>query len=90
MKVFSEYNNFITEPAGTTWSSYYTDSQILQGKATGPLPVPTSAVSSYADIPSLNAVDYHPYPAFDLAIPTITGPTRRPDTPGRGARKCQR
>jgi YVTN family beta-propeller protein len=69
VKVYSEYNNFITEPAGTTWSSYYADSQILEGKASGPLPVPPSAVSSYADIPSLNAVDYHPYPAFDLAIP---------------------
>jgi len=70
VKVFSEYNNFITEPAPIpSWSAYYTDSQILEGKATGPLPVPPSAVSSYADIPSLNAVDYHPYPAFDLAIP---------------------
>lgn len=69
VKVFSEYNNFISEPAGTTWSSYYTDSQILEGKASGQLPVPPSAVSSYADIPSLNAVDYHPYPAFDLSIP---------------------
>jgi YVTN family beta-propeller protein len=69
VKVFSEYNNFISEPAGTTWSSYYTDSQIMEGKASGQLPVPPSAVSSYADIPSLNAVDYHPYPAFDLSIP---------------------
>jgi hypothetical protein len=69
VKVFSEYNNFISEPAGSTWSAYYTDSQILEGKASGPYPVPPSAVYSYADIPSLNAVDYHPYPAFDLYIP---------------------
>ena len=69
MKSFAEYNNFISEPAGTTWSAYYQTSQILEGKATGPYPVPPSAVYSYADIPSLNAIDYHPYPAFDMYIP---------------------
>ena len=69
VKVFSEYNNFISEPAGTTWSAYYQTSQILEGKATGQYPVPPSAVRSYADIPSLNAVDYHPYPAIDMYIP---------------------
>jgi len=69
VQVYGEYNNFMNEPAGTTWSSYYTDSQIMEGKATGPLPVPPSSVYAYADIPSLNAVDYHPYPPFNLAIP---------------------
>ena len=69
VKSFAEYNNFISEPAGTTWSAYYQTSQILEGKATGPYPVPPSAVYSYADIPSLNAIDYHPYPAFDMYIP---------------------
>jgi YVTN family beta-propeller protein len=70
VKVFGEYNNFLTEPAPIpSWSDYYQDSQILEGKATGPLPVPESAVSTYADIPSLNRIDDHAYPAFDLAIP---------------------
>jgi YVTN family beta-propeller protein len=68
VQVFGEYNNFMTEPAGATWSQYYTDSQIMQGKAKGPYPIPPSSVSSYADIPSLNAVDYHPFPPFNLAI----------------------
>jgi len=70
VKAYGEYNNFITEPAPIpSWSEYYQDSQILEGKATGPLPVPESAVNTYADIPSLNAIDDHAYPAFDLGIP---------------------
>ena len=69
VKSYGEYNNFITQPAGATWSQYYQDSQILEGKATGPLPVPISATRTYADIPSLNAIDDHAYPAFDLYIP---------------------
>ena len=67
---FGEYNNFITQPNPTpSWSDYYKDSQILEGKASGPLPVPESSVYSYADIPSLNAIDDHQYPVFDLGIP---------------------
>jgi Phosphoesterase family len=42
---------------------------VFLGKALGPLPVPESATTTYADIPSLNAIDYHAYPAFDLGIP---------------------
>jgi YVTN family beta-propeller protein len=69
VKAYGEYNNFITQPAKTTWSQYYQDSQILEGKATGPLPVPVSATRTYADIPSLNKIDDHAFPAFDLNIP---------------------
>jgi YVTN family beta-propeller protein len=69
VKAYGEYNNFLTQPAGATWSQYYQDSQILEGKASGPLPVPISATKTYADIPSLNAIDDHAYPAFDLYIP---------------------
>ncbi len=70
VKAFGEYNNFITQPDPVpSWSDYYQDSQILEGKATGPLPVPISATNTYADIPSLNAIDDHAYPAFNLGIP---------------------
>jgi YVTN family beta-propeller protein len=70
VKAFGEYNNFITQQSPTpSWSAYYQDSQILEGKATGPLPVPESSVNTYADIPSLNAIDDHEYPMFDLGIP---------------------
>jgi YVTN family beta-propeller protein len=69
-KAYGEYNNFITQSSPVpSWSAYYQDSQILEGKASGPLPVPESSVNTYADIPSLNAIDDHLYPAFDLGIP---------------------
>ena len=69
-KAYGEYNNFLRQEAPVpSWSKYYQDSQILEGKATGTLPVPESSVNTYADIPSLNAIDDHEYPAFDLGIP---------------------
>jgi YVTN family beta-propeller protein len=69
VKDFGEYNNFQTDSPTATWSDYFKDSQIMQGKAKGPLPVAPSAVHSYADIPSLNAIDDHEFPVFDLNIP---------------------
>jgi YVTN family beta-propeller protein len=70
VKDYGEYNNFVKLPSPTpTWSQFYQDSQILEGKATGPLPVAKSEVYTYADIPSLNAIDDHAYPPFDLGIP---------------------
>ena len=77
VKVYGEYNAYLNQsadPADPTnpvpsWSEYYLDSQILEGKAKGPLPVPESATVSYSDIPSLNAVDDHAYPTFDTGIP---------------------
>ena len=69
-KAYGEYNNFLQQQSPVpSWSAYYQDSQILEGKATGTLPVPLSSVNTYADIPSLNAIDDHQYPAFDLGIP---------------------
>lgn len=70
VKAYGEYNNFITQPSPTpSWSDYYRDSQIMEGKAAGPMPVPPSSVNTYSDIPSLNAIDDHQFPAFDLGIP---------------------
>jgi hypothetical protein len=67
---YGEYNNYMTEvgPA-PTWSEYYQDSQILEGKSKGPLPVPESSLYTYSDIPSLTAIDDHEFPPFDLDIP---------------------
>ena len=66
---FGEYNNFIRLPSPTpTWSQWYHDSQVLEGKASGPLEVPKGAYT-YADIPSLNAIEDHAYPMFDLDVP---------------------
>jgi len=70
VRSYGEYNNFLDEPApAPSWSDYYQDSLIMQGKAKGPMPVPESATKTYADIPSLNAIDDHAYPAFNLGIP---------------------
>jgi len=77
VKVYGEYNFYLKQPPdpadpanpAPTWMEYYQDSQILEGKAPGPLPVPESETSSYSDIPSLNAVDDHAYPTFSLGIP---------------------
>ena len=69
VQAYGEYNNFMAEPSGTTWAKYYQDSLIMQGKASGPYPVPPSSVYSYADIPSLNAIDYHPFPAVQPGHP---------------------
>jgi YVTN family beta-propeller protein len=74
---FGEYNNFITFPCASgvkppcptpTWSQWYHDSQVMEGQAPGPLDVPQGAYT-YADIPSLNAIDDHGYPMFDLDVP---------------------
>jgi YVTN family beta-propeller protein len=70
VRAYGEYNNFLTQPNPVpSWSDYYQDALILEGKASGTLPVPISATTTYADIPSLNAIDDHAYPAFNLGIP---------------------
>ena len=68
---YGEYLNFETVPAtgGPTWADWYKDSQILEGKATGPLPVPIEKYKSYSDIPSLNPITDMAFPKFDLNIP---------------------
>jgi YVTN family beta-propeller protein len=70
VKVFGEYNYFITGPGnGGTWKEWYEDSQILQGEKEGPLPIPTDEYKTTSDIPSLNEITDHAYPRFDLEIP---------------------
>jgi YVTN family beta-propeller protein len=75
---FGEYANFFTAPSpsaaypasgGPRWIDWYKDSQILEGKASGPLPVPIKKYTTYADIPSLNAIIDPYYPKFDLDVP---------------------
>ena len=69
---FGEYNNYFSvdkAKVAPTWSQWYQDSQILEGKATGPLPVPINRYTTYADIPSLNAITDHTFPRFDLNVP---------------------
>ena len=69
-KAFGEYNNYFTEPSpAPSWSDYYQSSRIMEGATKGTLPVPPGSVHTYADIPSLNAIDDAAYPPFDLGIP---------------------
>ncbi len=72
VKDFGEYNRYITGPPGATggdWKEWYEDSQILEGKASGPLPIPTTEYKTSSDIPSLNEISDPAYPQFDLEIP---------------------
>ena len=58
------YGEFANRGVGRqgTWQQYYADSQILEGKATGPLPQPTDQRQWHADVPSLDAITNHEYP----------------------------
>ena len=70
VKDFGEYNRYITGPGdGGDWKEWYEDSQILEGKASGPLPIPVNEYQTSSDIPSLNAISDPNYPRFDLEIP---------------------
>jgi YVTN family beta-propeller protein len=67
---YGEYANFFNVPSSAdSWDAWYRDSQILEGKASGPLPIPIRKYQTYADIPSLNAIINPYYPKFDLNVP---------------------
>jgi YVTN family beta-propeller protein len=70
-KTVQNYGEFEQFTSGTpgTWQQYFEDSQIMQGEATGPLPVPEDQYKSYSDIPSLNAISNPEYPTFNVDIP---------------------
>jgi YVTN family beta-propeller protein len=65
------YGEFANRGVGSqgNWQKYWADSQILEGKAGGPLPQPTDQRQWFADVPSLDAVTNHEYPRFDTGIP---------------------
>ncbi|MGW4487427.1 bifunctional YncE family protein/alkaline phosphatase family protein [Amycolatopsis sp. NPDC004368] len=65
---YGEYEAIASGKAGS-WQQYYADSQILEGKATGDLPVAMDAYKSYSDVPSNNAISNPDFPQFNLAIP---------------------
>jgi len=68
---YGEYANFQTLPPTNppTWQQWYQSSQILEGKAQGPLPVATGQYPTYSDIPSLNQILDRNYPKFNTDIP---------------------
>jgi YVTN family beta-propeller protein len=68
---FGEYAANIDLPStgAPTWAQWYQDSLILEGKATGPLPVPIDRYKSTSDVPSVNAINDPTFPTFDTDIP---------------------
>ncbi|HEX3609286.1 MAG TPA: bifunctional YncE family protein/alkaline phosphatase family protein [Solirubrobacterales bacterium] len=68
---FGEYAFFFNVPSSgaPSWADWYRDSQILEGKESGPLPVPIDKYQTYSDIPSLNAIIDRAYPRFNLDVP---------------------
>ena len=68
---YGEYVNWINTPSNgaPTWADWYKDSQIMEGKASGPMPVPIDKYRNWTDVPALNAVTNPAYPLFDLDIP---------------------
>ena len=70
VKDYGEYANFFNVSSSQdNWNAWYKDSQILEGKAKGPLPIPINQFRTYADIPSLNAIMNPYYPRFDTSVP---------------------
>ena len=54
---------------GGSWPMWYHDSQVLEGKATGPLNFPIGTYQPQTDIPSLQKITQPDFPNFDLNIP---------------------
>jgi YVTN family beta-propeller protein len=52
-----------------SWSQWYHDSQVLEGKTAGPLNVPLGTYHATSDIPSLQQVTQPNFPTFDMNIP---------------------
>lgn len=70
-RVYGEYadQQTLTVKAPASWSDYYRNSQIMEGKESGPLTLPIGAVQQSTLIPSLNAILDHNYPGWNLGIP---------------------
>ncbi len=66
---FGEYAHDPYADPPPTWVDWYQDSRVLQGNATGTLPVPTHKYRTTSDIPSLNKILDPWFPNFHLNIP---------------------
>ena len=70
--VWGEYAEFWNGPDQTacpgTWTDWYKDSQILEGKATGTPHVPVGYCRTTADVPSLDKILSRDFPNFQTNI----------------------
>ncbi|HET6504264.1 MAG TPA: alkaline phosphatase family protein [Amycolatopsis sp.] len=55
--------------SNVTWSQWYHDSQVLEGKAAGPLITKIGTYHATSDIPSLQQISQPNFPTFDMSIP---------------------
>ena len=69
VQVFGEYAHDPYADPPPSWDKWYRDSQILQGKAKGKLPVALNKYRTTSDIPSLNKILDPEFPNFHLNIP---------------------
>ena len=69
VQVFGEYAHDPYADPPPSWDKWYRDSQILQGRAKGKLPVPTGRYRTRSDVPSLNKILDPKFPNFHLNIP---------------------
>ncbi len=72
-KVWGEYAEYFTRANGAaatgSWTDWYRDSQILEGKQTGEPHVPVGTFTTKTDVPSLAKILDPDYPNFNTRIP---------------------
>lgn len=72
-KVWGEYAEYFTRANGAaatgSWTDWYRDSQILEGKQTGQPHVPVGTFTTKTDVPSLAKILDPDYPNFNTRIP---------------------
>jgi len=69
---YGEYTNQFTLAPGVnfgTWTDWYNDSLILEGKIQGTLHVPLGSAQASSDVPSWDQVLNRDFPGFDTNIP---------------------
>ncbi len=71
-RIWGEYAAYYNSPDGSpaqgTWTQWYRDSQVLEGKAKGPLHAPVGYFQSKSDMPSLDRILAKDYPNFQTQI----------------------
>jgi hypothetical protein len=72
VKMYGEYAPSFVGPTGQafgTWTDWYNDSLILEGKKTGSLHVPVGTFHAVADVPSVAENNNPAFPIFNTGIP---------------------
>jgi hypothetical protein len=76
VRIYGEYAPQFVGPAGQpfgTWTDWYNDSLILEGKHTGALHVPVGTFKAVADVPSVQQYINPDFPNYNTGIPDQYG-----------------